>query len=57
MEKTMWTAKQIALNRIVGNYDKFNNALSTELIIPLSKIYNNESYTPDLKLTVYCHHY
>jgi hypothetical protein len=47
--ETRWTAKQTALNRIFGTYDKFDDALYTELIIALSKISNNESFKPNIK--------
>lgn len=46
--ETKWTAKQTALNRIVGTYNKFDDTLYTELIISLSKISNSESFKADI---------
>ncbi|XP_025194264.1 uncharacterized protein LOC112593893 [Melanaphis sacchari] len=52
--ETRWTAKQTALNRIFGTYDKFDDALYTELIICLSKISNNEGFKPDIRSKANC---
>lgn len=51
---TKWTAKQTALSRIVSTYNKFDDALYTELIISLSKISNSESFKADIRPKANC---